>query len=120
MGIIANIDYLEYLWNGELPEYEKYLVRGMDISDDGRNFQPLFTAGVYFLWNRDGLQYIGQTYFIWHRVIGAKHHVFCKQNKGDWIIGIIPIEDAKERQQLEAYCIKTFCPPRNRQHSGRR
>jgi hypothetical protein len=110
MDSIANVRHLEYLWGDQFHGREKYIVRG----SDGRTM-PLFKAGVYFLWNQSGLQYIGQSHFILLRIT-SKHPVV----RGDlhrWIIGVIPVEDNKERLRLESYCIKLFCPPMNNVHT---
>lgn len=105
MDSIANYDYL---WNGELSEYKKYIYPGSDCRQ-----RPLFGSGVYFLWNSDGLQYIGQSDFIWERL--ERHHVICKskEDRSAWIVGVIPVKDSRERLRLEAYCITNFRPARN-------
>lgn len=105
MDSITNYDYL---WQGKLREYEKFII---PASDDRRNHKPLFMAGVYFLWNQDGLQYIGQSWFVLSRL--ENHHIFKKAKASEWIIGVIPMEDERERLFLEAYCIGLFRPPKN-------
>ena len=54
---------LDYLWNGKLDRYEKYIYP----AEDSRQ-RPMFSAGVYFLWSPEGLQYVGQSNFVWERV----------------------------------------------------
>jgi len=112
MDSIPNLEYMEFLWRGEFSDREKYIVRG----SDGKT-KPLFMAGIYFLWNKDGLQYIGQSDFIWSRF--QQHHVVRPKELNEWIIGVIPISDADERLYLELYCITKFCPPRNIKGSRR-
>lgn len=112
MDSITNVRHLEYLWGGLLKDRKKYIVRG----SDGRN-KPLFESGVYFLWNQQGLQYIGQSWFIWVRI--NQHHVI-KKDLHKWIIGVIPVNDKAERLRLESYCIRTFRPPLNIRNVDRR
>jgi hypothetical protein len=105
MNSIANFDYL---WDGKLSEYKKHIYPGSDCRQ-----RPLFGGGVYFLWNSNGLQYVGQSDFVWGRL--EKHHVICKSKKdrSAWLIGVIPVKDSRERLRLEAYCITAFRPARN-------
>jgi hypothetical protein len=113
MNSITKLDHLEYLWNGELLDREKVLVLGSEIGADGRNFKPLWGPGIYFLWDSDGLQYIGQSESIWRRF--CQHHIIPNpKDMRKWIIGIVPITDRDERLYLETYCIHTFRPSKNR------
>jgi hypothetical protein len=98
---------LEYLWNGELKEYQKFIFLGSDARQ-----RELFCGGVYFLWDKDGLQYIGQSDYVWQRLNNS--HQVAGRDLSTWIVGVIPVEDTRERRRLESYCISTFRPPVNR------
>jgi hypothetical protein len=102
----AHQKHLEYLWNGELEGYDKFIFLGSDARQ-----RELFGGGVYFLWNQSGLQYIGQSEWIWNRLTTG--HSVIGGDLGTWVVGVIPAGNKRDRLRLEAYCIRKFNPPLN-------
>lgn len=104
----------DHLWFDDLKKYKrKFIIRGNDNSYIKRLWNR---AGVYFIWDKDGLQYIGQSKNIFMRF--ESHSIIKRTGRGKWIIGVIPVADIRKRCALESYCIQKYCPPVNRLQIG--
>lgn len=87
--------------------------------DDLRKLPPCgeFDAGIYFLWLRDELQYIGKSGHIWNRIIAHERKRRIRFDRHTVVVvetGPICSEDLREKLiPLERAYIAHYEPPCN-------